>query len=189
MLTFVPEQVLELEEMNKQSPASEPAVRCVELDVHPLKSAAFAPFGQVIAPTPSGKEYDADDAQLDISRGTPRFYILSLKWRPLVFRTITRHLDVTQCLASVGGHPWLVAVAPPNAPDDPDAAPELEKIAAFLVPGNCGIKLHRSAWHAGPFFDEESADFFNLELHDTNKKDHFSCHLDKTFGIEMTFKR
>jgi ureidoglycolate lyase len=176
--------------MHEQSRvASDLAVRRVELEVHPLESATFAPFGQVIAPTPSGKEYGPDDAQLDIGRGIPRFYILTLQWRPLVFRSITRHLNVTQCLASVGGHPWWVAVAPHNAPDDADAAPEIDKITAFRVPGNCGIKLHRSAWHAGPFFDQESADFFNLELHDTNRMDHFSCHLDKTFGIEMTFKR
>ena len=175
--------------MHEQSAsASELPVRRVELDVHQLVPAAFAPFGQVIAPTPSGKDYGEDDAQLEIGRGIPRFYILTLQWRPLVFRSITRHLDVTQCLASVGGHPWLVAVAPPNAPDDAEAAVEIDKIMAFQVPGNFGIKLHRSAWHAGPFFDQESADFFNLELHDTNKKDHFSCHLDKTFGIEMTFK-
>ena len=128
--------------------ASELPVRRVEHDVHPLLPATFAPFGQVIAPTPSGREYGADDAQLEIGRGIPRFYILTLQWRPLVFRSITRHLDVTQCLASSGGRPWLVAVAPPNAPDDAEAAVEVDKIMAFQVPGNLGIKLHRGAWHA-----------------------------------------
>jgi ureidoglycolate lyase len=164
-------------------------LRRIELPVQTLESAAFAPYGQVIAPSTDGKPFGPDDAQLEFGRGIPRFYILSLKARPSAFRVITRHLSVTQCLASVGGKPWLLAVAPPNDPDNSGAAPDLDKIVAFRVPGNLGIKLHRSTWHAGPFFDGPGADFFNLELSDTNKVDHFSCKLDATFGVEMDFAK
>jgi len=163
-------------------------LRRIELEVLPLEAAAFAPFGRVIAPKASGTLYDDDDEQLDIGRGIPRFYILSLKGRPSVFHVITRHLSVTQCLASAGGHPWLVAVAPPDDPDNADAMPDLDRIKAFRVPGNLGIKLNRSTWHAGPFFDGDGADFFNLELHDTNIHDHFSYDFGAARGLEMAFR-
>jgi ureidoglycolate lyase len=158
----------------------------VALAVQPLKAAAFAPFGQVIAPAPDGKPFGPDDAQLELERGIPRFYMMTLKGRdPLVFNVITRHLSVTQCLASVGGKSWLIAVAPPVGPDDPGRMPDPAAIKAFLVPGNLAIKLHRSTWHAGPFFKDPALDFLNLELSDTNNVDHFSCHLDRAFGLQF----
>ncbi len=164
------------------------SVQEITLPVNALTPEAFAPFGQVIAPSLDGKPYGSDDAELDLGRGIPRFYILSLKPRPSAFSLITRHLAVTQCLASVGGRPWLIAVAPPEAPDDPSARPDPAAITAFLVPGTVGVKLHRSTWHAGPFFDGGGLDFFNLELADTNKVDHFSCRLDAVFGKSYRFE-
>ncbi|SRR5258708_3633073 len=160
--------------------------RIVELPVQPLTAEAFKPFGQVLEPTLDGRLFGPDDAQLDINRGIPRFYILSLKARPAAFRYITRHIRVTQCLASCGGKPWLIAVAPPNDPDNPQAKPDPDRIVAFHVPATLGIKLERSTWHAGPFFSG-NADFFNLELSDTNQNDHYPVYLDKEFGIEMRF--
>lgn len=165
-----------------------PAVinRTIDLPVQPLAPEAFAPFGQVIAPIRDGKVYGPDDAQLDINRGIPRFYIMALKGpRPPTFRYITRHLAVTQCLASCGSKPWLIAVAPPNDPDSPDAKPDPTQVRAFHVPGTLGIKLHRSTWHVGPFYAGDAADFFNLELSNTNQVDHHPVKLDKEFGVEF----
>lgn len=158
----------------------------VELKVQALTPEAFAPFGQVLEPTLDGKPFGPDDAQLDISRGIPRFYILAIKDRPARFRYITRHVRVTQCIASCGGRPFLIAVAPPNDPDNPNGTLDPKDIAAFHVPGTHGIKLHRSTWHAGPFFGGP-ASFFNLELSDTNQNDQHPVYLDKEFGLEMTF--
>jgi len=98
-------------------------MKTVELMVRPLEPEAFSPFGQVINTSADGKPFGADDAQLEF-HGTPRFYILSLKHKEPRFRQITRHLKVTQCLASVGAKPWFLAVAPPNDPDNADAVPE-----------------------------------------------------------------
>lgn len=36
----------------------------------------FRPYGQVIFPSQDGKPFGADDAQLILDRGTPRFYIM-----------------------------------------------------------------------------------------------------------------
>jgi ureidoglycolate hydrolase len=159
--------------------------KTVELTVQALTPEAFAPFGQIMTHTPDGQLFGPTDAQLDIARGIPRFYIMALKERPMTFRYITRHMSVTQCLASCGTKPWLMAVAPPNDPDDPKAKPDPARIAIFHVPGPLGIKLHRSTWHAGPFFSGKTAEFFNLELSDTNQSDHHPVYLDKEFGIEI----
>jgi len=174
--------------MSHAAAALAPSTKLIDLPVHELTPAAFAPFGQVVAPSADGKNFDAEDAQLELSRGTPRFYIMSLDHRDLTFTVITRHLSVTQVLASVGGKPWLIAVAPPNDPDDKTKMPDPARIMAFRVPGTLAIKLHRSTWHAGPFFDGPTCDFFNLELSDTNVTDHFSCRLDQTYGMAFRFK-
>jgi ureidoglycolate hydrolase len=158
------------------------------IKVNPLRPESFAPFGQVIAPIEDGVLFGPNDAQLELSRGTPRFYIMRLPRKGLRFRQITRHRQVTQCLASVGGKPWFIAVAPPHRLDDPNAQPALEDIRAFKIPGDVAIKLHRGSWHAGPFFEDDEISFFNLELADTNETDHQNCYLDRIYGTAFEFR-
>lgn len=127
----------------------------------------FKPFGQLILPAKDGKSYDENDAQLNLSNGTPRFYIMRLHQRGRKFSQITRHCLCTQCLGSLDGKEWFIAVAPPCEED----RPKIEEIVAFRIPGDCFIKLDAGTWHAGPYFDPEVVDFYNLELSDTNERD------------------
>ncbi len=89
-----------------------------EITARPLTPEAFEPFGAVLAATPDGAVFSEQEALLDLSRGTPRFYVMSLADKPPAFTGITRHRAVTQALAAVGGRPWLLAVAPPRDVDD-----------------------------------------------------------------------
>lgn len=143
----------------------------------------FRPYGQVIRAVEDGKSYDAEDAQLQLEKGTPRFYIMRLHQRGRKFHKITRHHQCTQCLGSLEGKDWLMAVAPPNAM----AYPALKDIQAFHIPGDCFIKLEAGTWHAGPYFDANFVDFYNLELNNTNHVDHDTCNLleiyDRAFEI------
>ena len=164
-----------------------PVARVVDLIVEPISAEAFLPFGTLIEATEDGKLFGPDEAQLQLTQGTPRFYVMRLHGRPKTFNRITRHLQVTQCLASVGGKPWLLAVAPPDQPDAADGEPDPAAIRAFRIPGNVAIALYRSTWHAGPYFDEPVQDFFNLELADTNQIDHHNCLLDRRFGLTFRF--
>ncbi len=132
---------------------------------------SFQPYGQVISASVDGKSYDAEDAQLNLQNGIPRFYIMRLQHKGRKFHTIARHVKCTQCLGSLSGKDWLIAVAPPNNDIN---RPRLEDITAFRIPGNCFIKLEVGTWHAGPYFDHEFVDFYNLELADTNVVDHFT---------------
>ena len=150
----------------------------------PLTPAGFAPYGTVIADTADGQLFGPAEAQLELSAGVPRFYIMALERRPSNIPVLTRHRHVTQCLASVGGQEWFIVVAPPDGPDEPEALPDAGLIRAFRIPGNVGIMLNRGTWHAGPLFEAETASFFNLELTDTNQVDHHSVNLRKLFGVE-----
>jgi ureidoglycolate hydrolase len=154
-----------------------------KLRPHPLTSEAFAPFGQVIFATNNEQEFDASNAQLQLSNGIPRFYIMRMQYHGLKFNRITRHHQCTQCLGSLEGKSWFIAVAPPGELTETN----WENITAFRVPGNCFIKLDVGTWHAGPFFEDAAIDFYNLELSDTNTADHDTCNLQETYGVEFEF--
>jgi ureidoglycolate hydrolase len=154
-----------------------------QLKAQAINEENFSPFGQVIYPSVDGKLFDACDAQLDIQGGIPRFYIMRLTGQGLKFDRITRHIQCTQCLGSLDGKEWAIAVAPPSELGLSQVQPET--INAFRIPGSCFIKLNRGTWHAGPYFEHEFVDFYNLELSDTNINDHFTCDLLGTYGLEF----
>ena len=158
-----------------------PAQSVKQLNAQWITPENFQQYGQVIYATIDSKPYDSVDAQLVLHNGIPRFYIMRLRHRGRKFHKITRHVQCTQCLGSLEGKEWLIAVAPPT-----DALqPILEEIAAFRIPGNCFIKLNQGTWHAGPYFDDESVDFYNLELSDTNINDHNTCNFGQTDHLEL----
>ena len=146
-----------------------------------INSDNFKPYGQLITASEDGKTYDDLDAQLHLSNGIPRFYIMRLQHRGRKFHQITRHNLCTQCLGSLEGKTWYLVVAPASA----TTKPNLESMAAFRIPGNCFIKLEIGTWHAGPYFDDEIVDFYNLELSDTNVIDHFTYNFSTQQDLEF----
>jgi ureidoglycolate hydrolase len=149
------------------------------LEVRELTPEAFASYGEVVLPLPTGGQgaetrYDpetsASEAKLVLGNGVPRLWVMHLPHVGLGFSRIARHRRVTQCLGSLGGKEWLIGVAPPGDSAD-DARPRVEDIVAFQVPGDRLVKLHVGTWHAGPHFVHDECLFFNLENLDTNKRD------------------
>jgi hypothetical protein len=51
----------------------EEQARVVKLRAVEATPESFAPFGQVITGSPDGDEFGPHDAQLDLSRGIPRY--------------------------------------------------------------------------------------------------------------------
>ncbi|HET9717381.1 MAG TPA: ureidoglycolate lyase [Pseudolabrys sp.] len=151
----------------------------------------FAAYGEVIYGRTAGSQFDdnpydpetsAEEPKLTLTNGTPRLWIMQLKKNGLVFAKLARHRRVTQCLGSLQGKEWFIAVAPPNHPAA-GTPPELDRIAAFRIPGDCVIKLHVGTWHAGPHFLHDDCLFFNLENLDTNKRDFEAYNLPNEFHI------
>jgi ureidoglycolate hydrolase len=149
------------------------------LEVRERTAEAFAPYGQVIAPLLAGgqgaethhdPEISPGEAKLVLHNGEPRLWIMQLPHVGLGFSRIARHRCVTQCLGSLGGKEWLIAVAPPGNLGD-EARPHIEDIVAFRIPGDRIIKLHVATWHAGPHFIHDECQFLNLENRDTNRRD------------------
>jgi ureidoglycolate hydrolase len=146
----------------------------------PLTAAAFQPFGQVVAACEEGSSFESE-ARLVLQNGTPRFYIMRLRDRGLKFHKITRHRRSTQCLGSLEGREWFLGVSAPSAA----AVPELAAIVVFRIPGDCFVNLDVGTWHAGPYFEAETVDFYSLELADTNVVDHDTCNLLEHHGVEF----
>ena len=46
-------------------------------------------------------------------------------------------------------------------------------------------KLEVATWHAGPYFEHEFVDFYNLELSDTNVVDHFTHNFLNSHQLEF----
>lgn len=145
----------------------------------PITAEAFRRFGQVIEPQPDDVPFSAQDAQLQLQNGIPRFYIMRLPHRGRRFHHITRHEACTQCLGALDGREWFLGVAPPKE----SPVPKLEDIKVFKIPGSCFVKLETGTWHAGPYFDHDTVNFYNLELSDTNVVDHTTCDLLQTYGV------
>ncbi|WP_017327954.1 ureidoglycolate lyase [Synechococcus sp. PCC 7336] len=145
-----------------------------------LTAEAFSPYGQAIWATADGKPFGREDAKLILDRGVPRFYIMHLQRRSFRFHEITRHCQCTQCLGSLDGKEWFLAVAPPGE----KSHPEPEEITVFRIPGSCFVKLDLGTWHAGPYFEGDSVDFYNLELSNTNIGDRETVDMRSRFNVE-----
>jgi len=141
--------------------------------------------GEIVEPGDDGVEYDPSssfDCALDLSQGTPRFYIMRLEDRGMGFDRITHHAQVTQCLSLMSPRHldyWYLGVAAPTL--DSDRGPDLhEDVHVFRIPFGVIVKLNKGTWHAGPLWRNpdpdgvavDQASFFNLELSDTNVRDH-----------------
>jgi ureidoglycolate hydrolase len=151
-----------------------------KISAQQLSTEAFLPFGQVIVAIDDHTPFGADDAQLQLQNGIPRFYIMRVYQRGRRFHQMTRHQRCTQCLGALGDQEWLLGVAPPTA-----TVPSWEAVTVFRIPGNCFVKLEVGTWHAGPYFDDASMAFYNLELSDTNLVDHDTCNLLEHYGVEF----
>jgi len=159
-----------------------------------LEPAAFAPYGDIIRPragmanqfhdNPYDPETSPDEPRLVLTNGQPRLSIMQLAKRGLRFSNLARHRRVSQCLGSLQGKEWFMAFAPPSDLSD-EGRPDLDKIAAFRIPGDCVIKLHVATWHAGPQFTHDECLFFNLENLDTNKRDFHQVALPGEYEIRI----
>jgi len=152
-----------------------------QIAVSELSAEGFARFGMVGLPLADGSPGaapGAGDVALDLSQGRPRFYLMRLADRGTEFDVMARHDRVTQCLGTIDGPPWLIAVAQATVTE-----PGIADISAFRIPAACFITLAQGTWHAGPYFTEVWRNFYNLELADTNTADYRVCRLAAPMGF------
>lgn len=154
----------------------------MKLEIEPLTSAAFKPYGDVI------ETHEA--VQQSINAGTTtRFHDLAdLQFghgtKPLVsifrgcafklpfqLRVMERHPLASQLFYPLGGSSFLAVVA-----KDDDGKPI--NLRAFLAAPNQGVNYHANIWHHPLICLDKGQDFFvvdlgniegNLEEHEVNK--------------------
>lgn len=137
-------------------PASE--LRVFVVKAQKLTREAFLPFGDVISVD------GLDTLPIDLYSGTidlyrpgyfesdqpVEFLLARSRFRPFELRYLERHLQITQTFIPLAGHPFMVAVARPEA-EESDGLPKPDEIHAFVVPGDSAVNLKRGTWHEPPF--------------------------------------
>ena len=100
--------------------------------VQVLTDEAFAPYGDIIKPRLSGEQFDRAHSydpskeqthvKLVLTNGVPTLRIMDQRLRGLTFSKMARHRKVSQCLGSLQGKEWYMAVAAPTNEDFTPAA-------------------------------------------------------------------
>jgi ureidoglycolate lyase len=126
-----------------------PTVR--EVPVERLTEGRFRPFGQVVGARRTAPSYRSGGGAvgwvLDFeSDGRTRLSVSRTPFRELTFRTLERHLHVTQAFIALAGAPAVLAVAAPP-PDDGERPPEPDAVHGFLLETGQGVLLARGTWH------------------------------------------
>ncbi|MEZ4267912.1 MAG: ureidoglycolate lyase [Myxococcota bacterium] len=123
------------------------------LEIVPLTREAFRPFGEVIethgrASYPiNGGTTDRfhDLAPVDVQTGGGRALINIFRARPVleppIIRMLERHPLGSQAFVPLSRRPYLVVVAEPGSPLDP------ETMRAFLAGPSQGVSYARGTWH------------------------------------------
>ncbi|MGI9659448.1 MAG: ureidoglycolate lyase [Gaiellaceae bacterium] len=125
------------------------------IPVEPLTEEGFAPYGDMIAvrgePLPHvyGDTMDVYEAGFHECDVETEFIVTRYRLRSPQILYLERHHQITQTFIPMMGDPFIVAVAPPDAPLE-NGLPSLDTVKAFLVPGEAAAKLHRGTWHEVP---------------------------------------
>ncbi len=131
-------------------------VRTVRAEL--LTREAFAPFGEVLGL--EGLErlpIDIYGDRIDVYRPgvfesdqPVEFLLTRNRLREFRVHFLERHVELTQTFVPLAGHPFILAVAPPDCREE-DGIPALDEVHAFFVPGDVAVNLHRGTWHEPPF--------------------------------------
>lgn len=134
------------------------------LEVELLTAEAFAPFGEVIAPTAARTTYTINEGtsqrfhalgHVECDGGAPVLSIFRAQPRPLPFRVemLERHPLGSQAFVPLSKAPYLVVVA-----TDPSATPR-----AFLAADGQGVNFFRGTWHHPLLALERESDFLVVD--------------------------
>lgn len=111
----------------------------IRLKVQEMTREAFAPYGVLIDSRGS--------VEIDLCEGKPSLTGATAEPRPFSFDFMARHRRTMQVFSPLALSKSVIAVAPPGEED----APDIERVAAFLVNGRFPYAYHKGTWHTPPF--------------------------------------
>lgn len=162
----------------------------VSLHAEPLTPAAFAPFGQVLAPP--------DDSGQSIGTGCywpdqlptpePRLAVglITYQQRSLHIARMERHHS-GQSFFPLTHSAAVLVVAAGHDVDDPQEVPAISHLKAFLLLGDRGLRLAPGTWHVSPFPLMPTATFAVLAAPRTIEDDSNWCELPAPLTLTITF--
>ncbi len=151
----------------------------------PLNAAAFAPFGDVLAP-PAERGRDYFDAGLGNARAGARpslsmSRVAPLAALPLKATMLERHEFSSQSFVPLDVARWLVIVAPAAPGGGPDAA----RARAFVAGPGQGITYHVGTWHHGLTVLDREARFAVFMWRDGSHGDEEFVPLSTPFDVVL----
>ncbi len=115
----------------------------------PLDAAAFAPYGEVLAPPAEpGRVYFEKGLQNGRASAWPSLstmHTLPLATLRLEAAILERHAFSSQSFMPLDASRWLVIVAPPA----PNGGPDPTRALAFVAGPGQGVTYHMGTWHHG----------------------------------------
>jgi len=163
----------------RETAKADDPIRTICLIVQPMSAETFAPYGQIVI--------ERGDVALDIDGGKASMTAQTVEARPMIFDFLGRHQRSEQFFAPLGTRKSIIAVAPPC--DNGTALPDINKLAAFLVDGECAFKLHRGTWHASAFPLNEKASFLVMDRENTLEEDYDLRDLKTTLGVVVQIQQ
>lgn len=122
---------------------------------------SFAPYGVLIDSRGS--------VEIDLCEGRPSLTGATAEARPLRFDFMARHRRTMQVFSPLASSQSVIAVAPPCGEDE---APDIERVAAFLVNGRLPYAYHKGTWHTPPFPVDEWASYLVVDRSGTLDDDY-----------------
>ncbi|MBA2503201.1 MAG: ureidoglycolate lyase [Pyrinomonadaceae bacterium] len=145
----------------------------LRLSMQPLTRERFAPYGVVLDRRGS--------VELDLGGGVPSMTGATAERRPFRFEFMARHRRTMQIFSPLVSSPLIIAVAPPNNRNAPDAA----DVRAFFADGRLPFAYHRGTWHTPPFPVNEWASYLVVDRSGTLEDDYELADLNATFEIHF----
>ncbi len=131
----------------------------IRLKVQEMTRESFAPYGILIDSRGS--------VEIDLCEGRQSLTGATAEPRPLQFDFMARHRRTMQVFSPLASSQSIIAVAPPNDAD----APDVERVAAFLVSGRLPYAYHKGTWHTPPFPVGEWASYLVVDRSSTLDED------------------
>lgn len=132
----------------------------------PITAAAFAPFGEVLAPRDAPSKMinagkcERHHALATVQRGEGEAIISIFRSEPVSLpyecRLLERHPLGSQAFMPLNDQPWLSIVAP-------DEGGKPGQPLAFIVPAGVGVNLHAGTWHGVLTPLDHAADFLVVD--------------------------
>ena len=135
--------------------SSETGAEVRTITAEPLTSDSFATCGDVLAASGEPLPHVYGDTMDVYQPGThecdveTEFIVMRYRLREPRVLFLERHQQITQTFIPLNGNPFVLTVAPPDAPLE-NGLPVLDSLRAFVVPGDVGAKAHRGTWHEVP---------------------------------------